>query len=194
MGTHQRRALRWLWLGSTVHPLLRAANLPVLCVPSLAAEEAPQPLAEIRSVLLASDLSPLSREAVAHAYGLVKPLRGVVHICHVHESPAARPLHAASAAPANTLSAQAERELRVALAALVPEQAAAAGIATRISILEANRADEAICQAARRLGVDAICLASHGRTGLAKTFLGSVAHGVLAHADRPVFVVRARRS
>jgi nucleotide-binding universal stress UspA family protein len=34
IGTHQRRWLEWLRLGSTVHPLLRATRLPVVCVPT----------------------------------------------------------------------------------------------------------------------------------------------------------------
>jgi nucleotide-binding universal stress UspA family protein len=33
IGTHQRRGLQWLRLGSTVHPLLRAAHVPIICVP-----------------------------------------------------------------------------------------------------------------------------------------------------------------
>ena len=50
---------------------------------------------------------------------------------------------------------------------------------------------EAIAQEAERFRADAICLASHGRTGLGKAFLGSVTEGVMTRSRRPVLIVRA---
>lgn len=40
--------------------------------------------------------------------------------------------------------------------------------------------------------VDLIALASHGRTGLARVFYGSVAVGLLHRTDRPVYIIRAQ--
>jgi nucleotide-binding universal stress UspA family protein len=37
-------------------------------------------------------------------------------------------------------------------------------------------------------------MASHGRTGLARAFYGSVAAGVLNRVDRPLLMVRSRES
>jgi nucleotide-binding universal stress UspA family protein len=51
---------------------------------------------------------------------------------------------------------------------------------------------EAIIDAAEREGADLIALASHGRTGLANVFYGSVAAGVLHRIDRPLLLVRSR--
>jgi hypothetical protein len=42
--------------------------------------------------------------------------------------------------------------------------------------------------------VDLIALASHGRTGAARVFYGSVAAGVLHRVDRPLLIIRARNS
>ena len=42
--------------------------------------------------------------------------------------------------------------------------------------------------------VDLIAIASHGRTGLARLFYGSVAAGVLQRVDRPLLVIRAQGS
>ena len=39
--------------------------------------------------------------------------------------------------------------------------------------------------------VDLIAMASHGRSGLARVFYGSVAAGILHQADRPLLIVRA---
>jgi nucleotide-binding universal stress UspA family protein len=41
--------------------------------------------------------------------------------------------------------------------------------------------------------VDAIALASHGRSGVTRALLASVAEEVLRHSDKPVFVVRPPR-
>ena len=42
--------------------------------------------------------------------------------------------------------------------------------------------------------VDLVAMASHGRSGLARTFYGSVAAGVLQHIDRPLLLIRSRHS
>lgn len=49
---------------------------------------------------------------------------------------------------------------------------------------------EGIVEFAHRNGVDLIVIGSHGRTGLPRLFLGSVAEGVIRAAYSPVLVVR----
>jgi nucleotide-binding universal stress UspA family protein len=44
---------------------------------------------------------------------------------------------------------------------------------------------------AKREGADLVAMASHGRSGLARVFYGSVAAGVLHQVDRPLLVIRA---
>jgi nucleotide-binding universal stress UspA family protein len=52
---------------------------------------------------------------------------------------------------------------------------------TAKKILEMSEQEEA----------DLIAMASHGRTGLARVFYGSVAAGVLHSADRPLLLIRS---
>ena len=49
---------------------------------------------------------------------------------------------------------------------------------------------EAIVALAKREGVDLIVMSSHGRTGLGRLLMGSVAEQVLRHAACPVLVVK----
>jgi nucleotide-binding universal stress UspA family protein len=77
----------------------------------------------------------------------------------------------------------------VQLRALVPADATDR-LEIETEIVESADAAEAIAQAAERFDADAICLGSHGRSGLAKTLMGSVAQGVMAASKRPVLVVR----
>ena len=51
-----------------------------------------------------------------------------------------------------------------------------------------------ILEIAEQRQVSLIAMASHGRTGMARVFYGSVAAGVLHSADRPLLLVRAQES
>jgi nucleotide-binding universal stress UspA family protein len=49
-----------------------------------------------------------------------------------------------------------------------------------------------ILEQADQHNADLIAMASHGRTGLARVFYGSVAAGILNRAERPLLVIRAQ--
>ena len=53
-------------------------------------------------------------------------------------------------------------------------------------------AHERIVRAARSKRADLIVIGTHGRMGLARLFLGSVAGRVVATATRPVMTVRGK--
>ena len=48
-----------------------------------------------------------------------------------------------------------------------------------------------IINAAEEVSADLVAMASHGRTGLARVFYGSVAAGVLHRVDRPLLLIRS---
>jgi len=64
------------------------------------------------------------------------------------------------------------------------------GIEARME-LEKGPVVEAILNASARYDADLIALASHGRSGLAQVFYGSVAAGVLQRVDRPLLLIRS---
>lgn len=51
---------------------------------------------------------------------------------------------------------------------------------------------ETIIRVAEEESADLIAIASHGRTGLARVFYGSIAAGVLQAIDRPLLLIRSR--
>jgi nucleotide-binding universal stress UspA family protein len=66
----------------------------------------------------------------------------------------------------------------------------AAGITVTASIVESHAIYRGILETASSAGADLIVMGSHGRRGLEKLVLGSVAAQVLAHAHLPILIVR----
>ena len=70
------------------------------------------------------------------------------------------------------------------------EKLSADGINAEAKLLEGQTVHTEIVKAAQDANADLIIIGSHGRTGLKKFFLGSVAQSVLGSSDIPVMVVR----
>jgi nucleotide-binding universal stress UspA family protein len=74
--------------------------------------------------------------------------------------------------------------------------AAAAGLAVETNLVTMDtlkqRIPEAIANDAEAWSADLIVIGTHGRRGLSRLFLGSVAEGVARLATKPVLLVRAK--
>ena len=185
VGIPRRRPPRWTVLSPGL--VLRSALVPVLCVPdTLAPAEHVSPL---RSVLIATDLSDVSKAALPRAYGLFRPGGGRAELCYVN---VLGPVDAIAETPLGLpLGDEQRAALEAQLRALVPPDAEASGITTRVSVTDGRSAAEAILAAAERLDVDVIAVGSHGRSGLKRALLGSVAEEIARRATRPVLIIRS---
>jgi len=150
----------------------------------------------IRKVMVTTDFSDLGNGAIPHAYSVVANREGTVILCHILEPPALpNPLYA-HYSPGGAFSPEDRERLRQsllqALEQLVPSKVRESGrVVNEVRVVETLApVAEAICQEAKVLGVDIIVMASHGHSGVARLFLGSVAEHVLRLADRPILVVR----
>jgi nucleotide-binding universal stress UspA family protein len=163
--------------------------MSVACVPA-PASTAVSAVPRLKTVLAATDFSDLGNGAIPLAYAAASP-GGTVHLLHVvqPDRPRVDPHEFFHPVPSETaLDALKAAEGR--LSQLVPADARVKDITTRVHAIDASDAWQAICQTAERLSVDLICLGTHGRTGLAKAALGSVATRVLAHSRRPLLLAR----
>jgi nucleotide-binding universal stress UspA family protein len=176
------------WTPLAPRSVLRAATCPVFCIPE-GLQPPAQHIARFRSVLIATDLSALAKEAILPAYGLLAG-GGQAHLCHVHQQE--QPVGKETVAGIPALSAQQRETIEAKLVLQVPAEAAAQGIGTYVSVLEGHSVAAAILQAAERLNVDVIALASHGRTGIGRLLLGSVAEEVARKSPRPLLIVHAK--
>ncbi len=193
VGIRQRFGLDRLGHRSVSRAVLRRAPMNVVCVPSSMAAPDGVRIPRIHRVLVATDFSALGDRAVLNAYSLARE-GGTVLLVHVTrpmrwpsvlgsnveaKTSAARKAHAA------TLADAAAR-----LRALIPGEGESCGIASEVHVIESINPARAINQTAERLGADAICLGTHGRSGLSAALVGSVTHAVMQQASRPVFLVR----
>lgn len=87
----------------------------------------------------------------------------------------------------------ASAEAKTALQA-VADQFEGTGLKVNQRVEESSSASRGILDAAQAVGADLIVMGSHGRRGLEKLVLGSVAQRVLAAAVLPVLVVNARNA
>lgn len=183
VGTHRRHGLGRLRFGSVSRGVLHHSTITVAVVPP--GDEPKQPATpKLRRVLVATDFSDLGNKAVSYGSAVLQR-GGTLKLIHVIE-----PASVAAKTKNKPRPAKGNPKLASQLHALVPADARER-VDIEEEIIENADAAEAIAQEAERFRADAICLGSHGRTGLAKTFLGSVAQGVMAKTTRPVLIVRA---
>lgn len=194
-GTHQAQGWDRVRSGSNAIATLRSTHIPVLAIPLTAAPAVTKTTANaiptIHSVLAATDFSPVADAAVAHAYSLLRGTGGVVELCHVRERVLPTPIYAYED-KTDALTPDARAALEGQLRALIPTDAEALGITTHVVVIDGGTPAEALGQAAERLGVDAVSIASHGRSGVSRAVVGSVAESLLRRSVKPVFVVRGR--
>jgi nucleotide-binding universal stress UspA family protein len=69
-------------------------------------------------------------------------------------------------------------------------RASTAGVPCDIDYVQSDRPSQAIIDAARRHGCDAIFMASHARKGFSRLLHGSETFAVLTHSDIPTVVLR----
>ena len=155
------------------------------------------------TILVPLDGSELANAALPYAEAIGKALGwGIVLLCVVSGDPVRhpRPGSAPIEAPLEDETAPQpgydvfEAEEAAATDALAPSvaQLRAAGL-TAVSEVGVGDARDVIVERATRQDIAVIVMASHGRTGLARIFRGSVASAVVDHSARPVLVVRPFR-
>jgi nucleotide-binding universal stress UspA family protein len=148
-------------------------------------------MAKIRTVMLASDFSPVSRAAFVRAVDLAKANRAKLVVMHAVMLSA--PTLGGEYIPPPTwdrIEAATRAAANRQVGALVAK-ARRAGVRAA-GLVVAGSPYEVIVRAARSKRADILVLGTHGRTGLPRFFLGSVAARVLATAPCPVLTIRGR--
>lgn len=189
-GTHGRRGLRHLALGSVVEEVLRFAPCPVLAVrqreelESMAALEEPR----VRRILVPMDFSEHADRALAYGMELARDQAAELDLIYVVEQ-MTYPDFYYPAAPSREqmlreISEQAGKRLDGRVDDFQEESM------TVDYDVQVGRPENRIVARAEDKGTDVIVMGSHGRSGLRRVLLGSVTEGVIRRAPCPVLVVK----
>jgi len=145
-----------------------------------------------RRILIATDGTALSRQAVDHALSLADLMGAeVVALTVVPRYP--QTYFEGSVALADEEIKRVEKEWQ-AKALEVVQAVKAAGqqrqVKVKATTVKSDLIAEAIVSAAQKHKADLIVMASHGRKGLKRLLLGSETQHVLTHSKIPVLVLR----
>jgi len=198
MATHGRGPLARFWLGSVADEMVRHAHLPVLLVRpedgpvNLAAE--PRPL----RILVPLDGSELAERILEPAVALAETMPGVefvllrvikpvVPIVDLPEGPSA---DAEAHHILKEVQVLQEHLFRKAEGYLkdVADRLRLRGIEAEVRVAVDDRPEESILHEAEKARANLIALETHGRGGLTRLVLGSVADKVVRGAHVPVMV------
>jgi len=184
MGTHARTGIARVFVGSTTAGVLQSSTIPVLTTRANDAAEA----APFATLLVAVDDSDASDAAVALAARMKATLGSKLVVAHVADTSRLYDNAATYGFSPVPLEDDIKREsdgiVRVALAhaGLTPES-------VTVALVEETPAT-GILDAASDSHAGTIVMGSHGRRGMRRFLLGSVAEHVVRESPVPVLVVR----
>lgn len=142
----------------------------------------------IKNIIVPTDFSKLSASAFEHAKDLAERRDATIHLIYVLEKTppflAVRSLDVTEDEVMKTMEEQAHKQLA--------ETAAAFREDSSIKIIEVCRKGidyEEIVKYSKEIDGNLIVIATHGRTGILHTLLGSVAEKVIRYAKCPVLVI-----
>ena len=190
MTTHGLGGLERAWLGSVADHLVRALEIPLLLIRPAENASAPP---ETREILIPLDGSRRSEAALAPAMAIATLLGAGLTLL---QSVAPVPMMVDAPTPFaryfdDELSALRRGEAKDYLVS-VAEEVAASGLTVRPTAVLAPSPLEAIRSAAQAPGIGMIALATHGRGGIGRMVLGSVADKLVRTSALPVLVTRPR--
>jgi nucleotide-binding universal stress UspA family protein len=183
LGMHDRGLSEEPRFGTKTEHILRSTHTPVLIVHDRAS-------GPYRRVAIGVDFSALSRSALRTAVGIAPASR--LHLLHVYEVPFKVRLN--SPEIAEEFRKQSLQETQAFLAeevwAMGEADIATAGTKQFTVAVARGEPSRALRREADRIGAELLVVGSHGRSGLARFFLGSVAASLIAHPTCDLLVVQ----
>lgn len=140
-------------------------------------------------ILVATDFSECAEQALDYAVALAGKLEAKIHLLNVIVIPAMA-IPEVGVAVTSTLMDSTVRTQQAGLDKLV-SQRAPANIET---MLRTGDARDVIIDEARELGADLIVMGTHGRRGVRRALIGSIAESVVRTAPCPVLTIRDHKA
>jgi len=175
MGTHGRRGLSRVLLGSVTERVIRLSDDPVVAVPPRSIDRETE---GYERVLVPTDGSPAATAAIDHGLSIAERVGAAVRVLCVIEGetglpPLGDPL----------------RDEAVEVLDAVAERASDREV-TLTTHVQPGTPHEVINNFVTAHGIDVVAMGTHGRAGIRRQLLGSVTERVLRTSDVPVLTVR----
>jgi nucleotide-binding universal stress UspA family protein len=189
MATHGRGAIGRLWLGSVADYVIRHLAVPVLLIHPDRLQPAREP--SLRSILVSLDLSPEGEAVLEPVIMLAQLTEGHVTLVHVVEPVMGVMGMGSPYAPAIPMEvfeeqrAFAQRKLDE-----VADRLRERGLSVSARLVDSASAAIGLLELLDEDRFDLIAMTTHGRGGVRRLLLGSVADKVIRGASKPVLVVR----
>jgi nucleotide-binding universal stress UspA family protein len=184
MGTHGHRGLTRMLMGSVAERVVRLAECPVLTAHATQDNET---VRDIQRILVPVDFSGESEKAFARALELAELLDAELTLMHVtsliryaHSQTGVADLVAFEQHVKDSVSEKLEQ---------LAQRAVARGITTQTFVAEGHPG-EMIGITAKQRRMDLVLMGSHGRTGVSRAMLGSIAEKTVRLSEVPVLTVR----
>jgi universal stress protein A len=144
----------------------------------------------MKRILHPSDFLAASQPAFEKAIEMAKTSRAALELLHVMR-PVVSLRSTVSPKMYDNRVAHATARARKKMQSLV-KKARSAGVKATSTIVESGAVADRIVRAARARRADLIVMGTHGRTGVSRLLLGSVASRVIATSPCPVLTVRGK--
>ena len=187
MATHARRGLARVWLGSIADRLIRETGLPVLVVrPSSIATEMSSGSC-FKRMVIALDGSPLAERSLTPALALAELEQAEVTLLRIVPAEKNLPvgeIHS-SIGPARAADVQEAQWYIASIRILLTQRR----VSLRSAVVVAADIPSAILGYAESHDADLIAIATHGRGGLARAMIGSVADRLVSDGAISVLAI-----
>ena len=169
MGSHGSSGVKEIFIGSNTEKVVRNADIPVLVVKN-------DPiLMDFENVVFACDFSEDSVRAYLNASKLFKTLDSNIHLVYVN-------------LPSENFKSSVEMEKRV--AEFLKKADGNLDNMKSVHYISDYTIEKGILNFANVIGADLIAVATHGRTGIAHFFEGSISENVANHSLLPVMTFK----
>jgi len=188
LGTHGRRGPKRILLGSVAEEVVRRANIPVLTVRG--GEDATTlPVGGVDQVLVPVDFSDPSREALRHARELASLYGAEINLLYVVEEALHPAFYVGGVSSIYDVEPDIEEKARTHLQTFA-DKTPGADVSINVHAVP-GRAAASILSFVEEHDIDLVTTSTHGRTGMDRFLLGSVAEKLVRHLRCPVFTVKA---
>lgn len=199
MTTHARGPVARLWLGSVADQLIRELLRPVLLVRPVEAKADLTMEVRLAHFLLRLDGTPLAEQILEPAaalgelmgaeYTLLRVVRPVAPVHYPPDGAVGGPLPEGILRQLRRVETESRRQAQEYLDD-VAQRLRGRLLRVRTKLVDETQPAVAVIEAAHQLAADVIAMQTHGRRGLSRLFLGSVADKVLRGAGVPLLLQR----